>query len=255
MQALKSSGKCATERGSLKNGQDILCLLGHKDDLTSDECGTRLVAVEKMQSNDMRLRPGLRGRGNLPQPCAAEADSVCPGVPPGGGKLNRCMQNNKEKRTAECAAVIGSIKSAEDKHFGVSPMARNACANEKVAFCDHIKAGSQRVWGCLKTHAEEDGFSDKCKAEVARVSLKNVVMSVLPAGASLSSAATKQIANQLANQLGGENNHDVSSIQISGWMALVALASLATLIGYGVYTWFKKSQRSSKAYTVVDATR
>ena len=96
---------------------------------------------------------------------------------------------------------------------------------------------------------------DKCKAEVARVSLKDVVMSVLPAGASLSSAATKQIANQLANQLGGENNHDVSSIQISGWMALVALASLATLIGYGVYTWFKKSQRSSKAYTVVDATR
>jgi Golgi apparatus protein 1 len=253
---LKSSGKCAKDRVSLRGGQDILCLMKNQDTLLSEECSKQVVDKQKMQSSDMRLRPGMKGKDNLPAECTAEAKTVCPGVSAGGGRLNRCMQRNKDKLSSDCAAVVESIKSGEDKHFGVNPLAAKACSNEKATFCKAIPSGSQRVWACLRQHQESDGFSDACKQEVALVkfgaAIANLKASVSGTPlAGLNKADTKMIANQLAGQLGGEAHHDVSSIQISGWLALAGIFSLTSLVGYGLYTWWKKSQLNSKSYTVV----
>jgi len=43
--------------------------------------------------------------------CKADAERLCPGVPPGGGRLIACLKEHKEEVSIGCGKAIQKLKS------------------------------------------------------------------------------------------------------------------------------------------------
>ncbi len=43
--------------------------------------------------------------------CKADAERLCPGVEPGGGRILKCLKANKEEMTVGCAQALKGLKS------------------------------------------------------------------------------------------------------------------------------------------------
>lgn len=47
--------------------------------------------------------------------CKADAERLCPGVPPGGGRIVACLKANKMEVSVGCAKAIQKIKAEMGK--------------------------------------------------------------------------------------------------------------------------------------------
>ncbi|MBX2989435.1 MAG: hypothetical protein KF802_16220 [Bdellovibrionaceae bacterium] len=89
-------------------------------------------------------------------PCAKDRETLCAGVDHGGGKIAKCLRDNKDKLSAECKAHWESMK----EHM---KDAREACHDDVSQFCGDVKPGRGAIMKCLK--ANKDKLSAACKAE------------------------------------------------------------------------------------------
>ena len=47
--------------------------------------------------------------------CRADAERICPGVPPGGGRVIQCLKQHKDDVTIGCAKELKAIKAKMGK--------------------------------------------------------------------------------------------------------------------------------------------
>lgn len=92
-------------------------------------------------------------------PCAEDVARLCEGVPPGGGRIARCLKANESELTQACK---DNIAEAGKKVREVS----SACEDDTFKFCKHVRSGRGRLLRCLKRHQGE--LSEACSAKLGQ---------------------------------------------------------------------------------------
>lgn len=98
-------------------------------------------------------------------PCAKDRETLCGNIEPGEGRIMKCMQDNKDKASAECKE---HMKKKMSEHFkGI----KEACHGDAEKFCADVKHGGGRIMKCMKEHHEE--LSGECKYKVEKMKEKH----------------------------------------------------------------------------------
>lgn len=89
---------------------------------------------------------GKRGHGGfrVGQACKLDIATHCSTAEKGGGARVRCLNDNKAKLAAECAAALDAQAASRENH-------RSACAIEAQSLCGDAKGPARRA--CLETNA------------------------------------------------------------------------------------------------------
>jgi len=76
-------------------------------------------------------------------PCAKDMKQFCSDVKPGGGRLLRCYEDNKDKMSPACRAWAERVKSN-------AQAVKDACSKEIDAGCNFEKGDPLEVMNCLQ---------------------------------------------------------------------------------------------------------
>lgn len=95
------------------------------------------------------------------EPCAADAERLCAGVPRGAGRLFFCLKSNSADLSDDCKDLVNwAERQAYDAGLD--------CQGDIFAWCQGVPAGQGRVFSCLMSH--RDSISSQCQEALARVS-------------------------------------------------------------------------------------
>ena len=91
----------------------------------------------------MLLSAGLPVFAQDINPCAKDMKQFCSAVSPGGGRLLRCYEDNKDKMSPACRAWAERVKSN-------AQAVKDACSKEIDAGCNFEKGDPLAVLNCLQ---------------------------------------------------------------------------------------------------------
>ena len=92
-------------------------------------------------------------------PCAADAKKFCSNVPPGEGRIYKCMMSHQAELAPACR---DGMKAVADKFDRLA----KACKSDAEKYCKGIPPGDGRVLSCLK--GRESDLDRACAAEFKR---------------------------------------------------------------------------------------
>ena len=96
----------------------------------------------------------------LAQPlCTADVQKYCSDVPPGGGRIQRCLHEHEAEISKECRARLDDLVR-EAGLLGAT------CRWDIARLCSDVAPGGARIVSCLENHAED--LSIECKAQLAK---------------------------------------------------------------------------------------
>jgi hypothetical protein len=129
-------------QGIPQGGGRIQACLRANQEKVSPECKAELASIRRKVKE-------------VGEACAADVESYCAGVKPGGGNVLRCLAENKATLSPRCQAVVqgGQEKAAEF---------RKACDKDAKKLCKGIARGEGRVLACLQSRKAE--LSPACQA-------------------------------------------------------------------------------------------
>ena len=112
----------------------------------SPECESKLFEREVWMSGDWRFKFALKSK------CAAEAQLMCQGVAPGGGRVIKCLQSKLDdpKMGKECRAAVFSDQSRAHADIRLHQELSSSCAADVKELCTPVNPGEGRVIDCLK---------------------------------------------------------------------------------------------------------
>lgn len=99
------------------------------------------------------------GNARGQEACRADAERLCAGIPPGGGRLNACLKANEAQVSKECKAELASV-AQKVREVG------DACADDIQSICPDVKPGQGNILRCLRTNLFS--VSPRCQ-EVVKV--------------------------------------------------------------------------------------
>ena len=92
-------------------------------------------------------------------PCAADAQRLCSGIAPGGGRVHACLKSNADRLSPACRQSLAqAAQRAREIH--------ERCPGDVWQFCQGIMPGQGRILACLKSHEAE--LSPPCAEEFGR---------------------------------------------------------------------------------------
>ena len=89
--------------------------------------------------------------------CQEDSAKFCKDVPPGGGRLIRCLKTHEGELSAACRE---SMAAARARARG----AHEACTDDVQKFCGGVHPGDSRVMACLKQNENE--LSPECREKL-----------------------------------------------------------------------------------------
>lgn len=92
-------------------------------------------------------------------PCAADAERLCQGILPGGGRIHACLASNAGRLSPACRE---DLKHAQQRAREI----HERCQGDVWQFCQGIRPGQGRILACLKSHEAE--LSPPCGEEFGR---------------------------------------------------------------------------------------
>lgn len=92
-------------------------------------------------------------------PCVHDAQKLCPGVSPGGGRVMDCLRQHQGELSAACKAVVANATPGAPRPAkGAGP---RGCQADVEKLCKDVPPGQGRVFECLKSHSDQ--LSPECK--------------------------------------------------------------------------------------------
>ena len=131
---------CAGQK--FRHGKIEDCLREHADEV-SRECRGRVAAMRDQVQDSM-------------QACAADVKKFCPNVPPGQGRVMRCLKEHESELSAACRAEAGGLRDLTRR--------KSPCYADQEKFCADVVPGEGRILDCLYAHRAE--LSSRCKPVV-----------------------------------------------------------------------------------------
>ncbi len=100
----------------------------------------------------------LEALDELTASCSDDAARVCPGVPPGGGRVLDCLRAGWNALSESCQAALWAAQEKRDQFESV-------CGKDVARRCQGVPPGEGRIVKCLR--AQEADVSPPCRALVA----------------------------------------------------------------------------------------
>ncbi|MBI4057045.1 MAG: hypothetical protein HY399_05795 [Elusimicrobia bacterium] len=100
-------------------------------------------------------------------PCAEDMKKFCKDVPPGGGRILKCLKEHQAELSQACKEKGKEFKKKFKERM---EEVREACQADVKKFCQGIQPGEGRLAGCLKQHEAE--LSESCRKEGAKIKAK-----------------------------------------------------------------------------------
>jgi hypothetical protein len=98
-----------------------------------------------------------------PAACEADAEKLCKGVQPGGGRLLGCLRSHTSDLSPGCKETLKALKQGASQRWVEASRAwAAACSGDIQALCKDIPAGAGRIAECLREH--QASLSPGCKA-------------------------------------------------------------------------------------------
>ena len=88
-------------------------------------------------------------------PCVKDVQKLCPDVPPGGGRVQACLEKQKANISDDCRKQVDRFTQE------IGTLAA-MCRNDITRFCSDTAPGGGRVLACLRSNAED--LSPECSA-------------------------------------------------------------------------------------------
>jgi len=104
---------------------------------------TIFMAVVMTAAVLMILSAGSPASAQEINPCAKDMKQFCSDVSPGGGRLLRCYEDNKDKMSPACRAWAERVKAN-------AQAVKEACSKEIDSGCNFEKGDPLAVLGCLQ---------------------------------------------------------------------------------------------------------
>ncbi len=92
-------------------------------------------------------------------PCAADVKKFCSNVPPGEGRIYKCMMGHQAELVPACR---DGMKALAEKFERLA----KACKSDSEKYCKGVPPGDGRVLSCLK--GRESDLDRACAAEFKR---------------------------------------------------------------------------------------
>ncbi|MGZ6124222.1 MAG: hypothetical protein ACXWLR_04630 [Myxococcales bacterium] len=93
-------------------------------------------------------------------PCQADADRLCKGVEPGGGRIVQCLKQHQTELSQACKDKQKSFRERAEE-------IRQACKGDVEQFCGGVVPGRGAIARCLRGHAPQ--LSAPCKKDLEEV--------------------------------------------------------------------------------------
>jgi hypothetical protein len=124
-------------------GARMSCLRAHEADL-SPACRQHMAAMQGAKEK-------------IQEACHADAQRLCKGVEPGGGRMMGCLESHEAELSDACKRVVA-------KHEQMRETMR-ACQTDAERFCAGMSPAEGRLMNCLKSHRAE--LSEGCRSAMA----------------------------------------------------------------------------------------
>jgi Golgi apparatus protein 1 len=86
--------------------------------------------------------------------CRTDAQKFCANVPPGQGRIARCLVDNASFVSASCQSAMNKVRLIRSEITA-------SCAGDVGQFCQMVPEGAGRILACLRKH--HDKLSRDCK--------------------------------------------------------------------------------------------
>jgi len=232
LEAFKSQGLCTTHFPFTgDDGKELDCLTTNIDKVTEPMCNKSLTDVLRLQSADIRAKPGMQAA------CKQDIDTLCPGVSPGGARLQSCLRNHlKEIKDPECKVMVNEVIRHDKSSFKVNFMVRTHCKKERQTFCREATPAQSQVMECLALHVNETGFGVDCQKALDGSHVKSTLLK-------------DKVAVQLENlQRYIMKNRGV--IEKWGGVLLGCVVAVVALLAFGISYWVLQQRFKKVGYTV-----
>lgn len=74
--------------------------------------GTQSVLADDTPAPPAPVSPSRQGMSELRSACAADAQKLCPGVQPGGGRILQCLKEHKDEVSEGCKQAVLKAKQS-----------------------------------------------------------------------------------------------------------------------------------------------
>ena len=126
----------------------------------------RNIALVTLAAAILTLGPRIAGAQMAA--CAGDAERLCHGMRPGGGRIIGCLRGNAESLSPGCRAALGISEKAPgaagERSARGGGTAREACRPDVMRFCRGAMPDRAKVKSCLQAHAAD--LSDACKTAI-----------------------------------------------------------------------------------------
>uniref|UniRef100_A0A061QLM5 Golgi apparatus protein 1 n=1 Tax=Tetraselmis sp. GSL018 TaxID=582737 RepID=A0A061QLM5_9CHLO len=159
---------CTEEYVMPESGSVLTCLREVKNQL-SQACASEVFRTQEEGAND------FRNDAMLYELCVSDAESLCPDVKPGGGRVQECLRSKRAKLSWDCQEELfrQEVENADDIRLSVTLFKK--CLADKKKFCSDVKPGNARAKDCLEEKRNEPGFSEDCKKEIENMMERRAV--------------------------------------------------------------------------------
>jgi len=235
------SSKCTEKTNDMcrdvHSSQLLSCLVSELQKEDGSKCHLELMRSVRLQSVSYDSSNAL-----LKTACDSARKSLCSDVSAGGGRVHACLRENMSKLSQDCRDQEEGLMRNEAADYRINPRIQLHCQIDRRRHCSDVAAGGSRVMSCLKAHMYDTEFSTKC-ADV----LKTYPAKSIPSY----TAKAVQPGTTVVGGGGGDSSDSESFIQLSGWVALAAIAALVGVTLFAAVTVYRRYQTTSKGYTVV----
>jgi hypothetical protein len=90
-------------------------------------------------------------------PCADDVAKFCKDVPPGGGRIARCLKLHEKDLSTTCKQQVAEVKKRGQEF-------RAACEDDVFKLCGNVQPGGGRILSCLKQHEQE--LTPDCRSQM-----------------------------------------------------------------------------------------
>ena len=121
----------------------------------------RNIALVTLAAAILTLGPRIAGaRGHLR---AGDAERLCHGMRPGGGRIIGCLRGNAASLTPGCRAALGIRETPppDQRSTAGASSAKEACRPDVMRLCRSAMPDRAKIRSCLQAHAAD--LSDACK--------------------------------------------------------------------------------------------
>jgi len=155
----------STEKGE---GRVHECLRKNKANL-SLECAAQELKLNILQSEDVRLRPGML------KDCSEEMAVYCKNVKPGGARVYKCLQSHMAKVdfSQQCRTRVAEKQAAQQSYYKLDFGIKKSCQKVVNKLCAEAKSpghGKAAVLKCLVAKHDQMAAMGNvaCSNEVSR---------------------------------------------------------------------------------------